>query len=179
MQQFVFGYGSLAADGAAAGEPARLGGHRRVWGVAMDNRVVLPGYKSYVDPATGERPAIFVAFLDIEPDRSAVVDGICIPVDDELLAALDARERNYDRHDVTPLMADPPGRVWAYAGSAEGRERLAEGRRTGTAVISREHLELCRAEPDGLPVHDLVRIDHADGHNPWRAGSSAVRAADS
>jgi hypothetical protein len=165
MQEFVFGYGSLAADGFAAGEPAQLAGHRRVWGVAMDNRVVVPGYKSYIDPATGERPAVFVAFLDIEPAPSAVVHGICMPVDHVLLAALDRRERNYDRHDVSALMADPPGVVWAYMGSAAGRDRLAEGRRTGTAVISREHLELCGADPDGLPVHDLVRVDHPDGHN--------------
>jgi hypothetical protein len=155
----VFGYGSLAAAGAAGGMPAQLAGHRRVWGVAMDNRVVVPGYKSYVDPVTGERPAVFVAFLDIEPAAAEVVDGICTPAGDALLAALDARERNYDRQDVTALIADPPGRVWAYVGSAEGRERLAEGRRTGTAVISRAYLELCGAQPDGLPVRDLVRVD--------------------
>src|ERR687894_1532691 len=43
VAQFVFGYGSLAAG--FAGRRARLHGHRRVWGVAMDNRLDIPGYK--------------------------------------------------------------------------------------------------------------------------------------
>ena len=35
------------------------------WGVAMDNRVDVPGYKPYRLRADGSRPAVFVAFLDI------------------------------------------------------------------------------------------------------------------
>ena len=35
----------------------------------MDNRVDIPGYKSYRLRADGSRPAVFVAFVDIEPDR--------------------------------------------------------------------------------------------------------------
>ena len=42
----VFGYGSLVADGA---QPCELRGFRRFWGVAMDNRVDLPGYKHFED----------------------------------------------------------------------------------------------------------------------------------
>ncbi|MGH2917402.1 MAG: hypothetical protein ACRDLS_02220, partial [Solirubrobacteraceae bacterium] len=62
MGQFVFGYGSLAAecDGAAA----RLRDHRRVWGVAMDNSRDLPGYKHYRLRGDASRPAVFVAFVD-------------------------------------------------------------------------------------------------------------------
>ena len=43
----VFGYGSLAEP--RAGRPLRLAGWRRVWGVAMDNRVTIPGYKYFLD----------------------------------------------------------------------------------------------------------------------------------
>lgn len=61
-EQFVFGYGLLAAG--VRGRRARLEGYRRVWGVAMDNRVDIPGYKSYRRRDDGSRPAVYVAFLD-------------------------------------------------------------------------------------------------------------------
>ena len=62
-----------------------------------------------------------------------------------MLAELDERERNYDRHDVTELVdADLGGRVWAYVGSLAGRPRLARGRRRGTAVVARGYLRRCR-----------------------------------
>ena len=72
----------------------------------MDNTRDLPGYKYYVAP-DGTRPAVFVAFLDVAPAAGASVGGVCSPVDATLLAELDARERNYERRDVTALVADP------------------------------------------------------------------------
>lgn len=168
--QFVFAYGSLAAD-AIAPRPARLHGHRRVWGVAMDNRVDIPGYKSYRLRADGSRPAVFVAYLDVVPDAAAVTGGALIAVDDDALRALDARERNYERVDVTEHMeAAPPGTVWAYRGSAAGRSRLAHGRRAGTAVVDAAYATAVRAslaslgleddvDPSPLTLMDLVRIE--------------------
>jgi hypothetical protein len=103
----VFGYGSLLEG--AAGTPCRLPGHRRRFGVAMDNRRTIPGYKYYLDAATGERPAVFVAFLDIVEDPGSAVEGLSFEVDAAALAALDDRERNYRRVEVD-------GRLWAYAG---------------------------------------------------------------
>ena len=139
--QFVFGYGSLAGEHERC-PVARLRGWRRVWGVAMDNSVDVPGYKSYRLRADGSRPAVFVAFLDIEPDPAGSVTGVCAPVHATDLRALDDRERNYDRLDVTAHLDDgPPGRVWAYRGSATGRARLREGLAGGRAVVSREYLD--------------------------------------
>src|SRR5687767_9643026 len=80
----VFGYGSLLE--AAGGTPRRLSGHRRRFGVAMDNRRTIPGYKYYLDAATGERPAVFVAFLDIVEDPGSAVEGISFEVDPATLA---------------------------------------------------------------------------------------------
>src|SRR5436190_2374812 len=118
---FVFGYGSLAGEHERC-PVARLRGWRRVWGVAMDNRVDVPGYKSYRLRADGSRPAVFVAFIDIEPDRVRVVTGVCMPVDPAGLSELDRRERNYDRIDVTAAIEGrAPGRVWAYRRSDAGR----------------------------------------------------------
>lgn len=163
---FVFGYGSLLARGV--GTPCRLGGHRRRWGVAMDNRRTIPGYKYFLEPGGG-RPDVFVAFLDAVPEPGASCAGLAFPVDAAALGELDARERNYRRVDVTALVdADLGGHVWAYLGLEEARERLASGARARTAVVSRAYVEGVRAgfaayglefdtEPE-LPVRDLTLV---------------------
>lgn len=165
MHDWVFGYGSLAAaPGTALADGAwraALRGHRRRWGVAMDNAHDLPGYKWYRLRATGERPQAFVAFLDVVPGDGAV-NGLCLPADATALRRLDARERNYERIDVTELVVDDaggateagdatggdrshggagrrPGRVWTYVGSAAGRGRLERGVREGRALVSQEY----------------------------------------
>jgi Gamma-glutamyl cyclotransferase, AIG2-like len=181
--EHVFGYGSLAAALDGGARVATLRGHRRRWGVAMDNREAIPDYKRFVD-AHGAHPAVHVAFLDLAAGGNGdAVNGVCRPVTARQLAALDARERNYERVDVTALMDDPthpPGRVWAYVGSAAGRARLEAGRRAGCAVVSREYLDLvlrgfarlgaaeltrfhAGTDLDDLPVRDLRRVDL----DPW------------
>ena len=119
-RQFVFGYGSLTARPGPAptrelkerGFVADLAGLRRVWGVAMDNRRDLPGYKYYTD-AGGAR-------------------------------------------------------VWAYVGMAAARERLAEGRRTGTAVIDAGYVRTVEAGFGVLGETELatVRRSLASGDLP-------------
>jgi gamma-glutamylcyclotransferase (GGCT)/AIG2-like uncharacterized protein YtfP len=155
----VFGYGSLAAE--AGGRRCVLRDHRCGWGVAMDNRRTIPGYKYYVDPGTGQRPSVYVTFLCIWPEPGATVDGVVFEVDDVTLAALDRRERNYDRCDVSGLVEpELGGPVWAYVGSAAGRERYAAGRAAGTAVVAEEYLALVPdGDPPDLPVRSLLRRD--------------------
>ena len=174
---YVFGYGSLVLDGdRPAGEfVAELPGFARGWGVAMDNRVSLPGYKRYHDDA-GEAPAVFVAFLDLTPAAAAArVLGVCRPVDAAALAALDNRERNYERVAVSGLIDAGDGLpVWTYLGTAAARARLGAGLATGTAIIHEGYLAAVRRglrtlgevrwaacaaslEPGGLPVRALHR----------------------
>jgi hypothetical protein len=163
----VFGYGSLAVEGEPGGV-ALLPRHRRVWGVATDNVHAVPGYKMYLRRSDGSRPAVYVAFVDYVPDEASAVKGIVRAVTRPQLEALDRRERNYDRVEVTGLLeGDFTGRVWAFRGSAAGRERLRVGREQARAVISRDYLEKVRTglaaigeacEPD-LPVWDLERVD--------------------
>jgi gamma-glutamylcyclotransferase (GGCT)/AIG2-like uncharacterized protein YtfP len=185
--EFVFGYGSLAAlpDAVAASRrPAPEGfvcdlrGHRRQWGVAMDNRRDLPGYKHYTD-GRGERPPVFVCFLDVIGDAppSATVNGLCVPVDSARLAALDDRERNYERHDVSALVDAGGARVWTYVGRRDARLRMrwAVGARravidggyldavaAGFQALGAEEYEACAASllPGRLPVMALTRHDH-------------------
>jgi dephospho-CoA kinase len=141
---------------------ATLRGYRTVWQVAMDNSVDLPGYKYYLDPASGERPAVYVTFLDLTPDPTAMVAGVVFPVDDGTLAALDARERNYERADVTDRI-DPPlgGPVHAYFGSAPAHRRYEAGKAAGTAVIARAYVDAVgpSIEPAPVPIRDLRRVD--------------------
>jgi hypothetical protein len=190
MGDFVFGYGSLAAAVAAElpampgrepceeGFVADLPGFTRGWGVAMDNRRDLPGYKYYT-AADGTRPAVCVSFLDITPAaEAATVNGVCLPVDADQLARLDRRERNYARFDVSDRVPAGGARVWVYAGSAAARERLRGARRDGLAVIDATYLRAveaafavlgagelarCRSslEPGELPVLELVRHELA------------------
>lgn len=122
----------------------------------MDNRVTLPGYKYYVDPATGERPSVHVAFLDLVEDPAGWVDGVLLEVAGEDLAALDARERNYDRQAVE-VDGEP---AWTYVGSSAGRARFAEGLAAGTLVVHAGYLALVGdADPPPCPVVDLRRVD--------------------
>jgi hypothetical protein len=155
----VFGYGSLRAQDG--GVPCRLRDHRLGWDVAMDNREVIPGYKIYLDPQTGVRPAVEVAYLSITPQAGASVDGVAFSVSDARLAELDRRERNYVRRDVTEFVdRELGGRIWAYVGSRAGRLRLARGRCRGTAVVARGYLEkVAVAVPPDLPVRALLRRD--------------------
>ena len=152
--QSVFGYGSLA--GGAGGRPARLRGYRRVWGVAMDNRVDIPGYRSYRRPDDGSRPAVHVAFLDIVEDPGGAVDGVLIAVDDGRLAELDERERNYDRIDVSAAVAGAPGRVWTYRGSDDGRARLRAALAQRDAVVDADYAQAVRATFAVLGIDDDV-----------------------
>jgi hypothetical protein len=145
--QWLFGYGSLVAQPLGRltraihqdGFVADLHGYRRTWGVAMDNRIDLPSYKYYVDPVSGERPPVYVAFLDIEPVGGGSVNGVCVPVTPDQLNSLDRRERQYDRIDVGAQFALVNGPVWVYVGSPAGRERRRAGDRAGATVVAREY----------------------------------------
>lgn len=184
MTDYVFGYGSLAGELAPHGVAAQLGGYRRVWGVAADNRDAIPGYKRYRLRSDGSTPEVFVAFLDLREDPGGSVGGVVAPLEAHELSILDLRERNYDRVEVTDLVDSPvDGRVFTWVGSAAGRARLAEGRRRGSAVVCRDYVEdvhaafrtlgdehyarfVASSSFDGLPVMDLERIDLPDTGTP-------------
>lgn len=149
-----------------------------MWNVAMDNRVDLPGYKYYRHPRGG-RPSVFVTFLNVVARSGQGVNGVLLDVSVADLNALDSRERNYERSDVTSsVMNAPPGRIWAYLGKREARERYESGMATGCAVVCRDYhdrvvgdfgllgeraLAEFQATTDApaCPIVDLVRVDLA------------------
>ena len=106
----------------------------------MDNTRDLPGYKFHVDPDTGERPAAFATFVNIEPDTEGDLNGVVFRADVATLRGFDDRERNYRRQDVGGLLAESfDGPVWAYVGTAAGRRRYEQGRAEHRAVVSRAY----------------------------------------
>jgi cation transport regulator ChaC len=178
--EFVFGYGSLLSrepsERRSRTRPAHLDGFRRTWNIAMDNRVDLPGYKYYRDP-DGSRPPVFVTFLNLRPAPGARVNGVVYELTAQELRALDLRERNYERVEVTDHVAEASaGRVWTYVGRDDARERYETGLTTHRAVVSREYYDevslgfaslgagaldeyTATTDPPACPVRDLERID--------------------
>jgi hypothetical protein len=108
----------------------------------MDNTVDLPRYKYYVDKRTGERPNIFVTFLNIIRSPGDKIGGVLFPVSQSDLALLDERERNYRRIDVShKIDIEVPGAVWTYIGLAGSEKNFWQGLRKNAVVISREYYQ--------------------------------------
>jgi cation transport regulator ChaC len=173
LNEYVFGYGSLVES--AVGVPALLNGWTRRWTVAMDNTVTVAGYKYYL-LASGERWPGCVAYLDMSSDPDSNVNGSCLPVDADMLARLDVRERNYERVDVSDAVAPRLGPTWAYVGRPASRRRARSARTNGTLAVARAYVDGVRAGferlgPDqfetftrttdllDMPVLDLLRVD--------------------
>lgn len=157
----VFGYGSLVPAGAGA-RIATLPGRRRTWGVAMDNTADIPGYKHFEEPGTAARPAVWVAFVDLEPAEGREVTGAVADVAEDELAALDRRERNYRRERVMTSA----GEAWTYAGSPDGRARLRRAVYEGRCVVADEYLERVRAGYAALAPDGLERFERETGPLP-------------
>ena len=150
---YVFGYGSLVGGRSdlLTHHVVHVAGFRRRWNVAMDNRATLPGYKYYVDPVTGSRPALFVTFLNVVEDRSSIINGVLLPTRDRDLDSLDLRERNYFRLEVTDhVVEDVDSRVWVYIGSEAARRRYETGMTEGTAVVEEDYYNSVRSRFQGL-----------------------------
>ena len=150
---YVFGYGSLTHGHSdlLTDHMAHVSGFRRRWNIAMDNRASLPGYKYYVDPATGSRPALFVTFLNVVEDLSSVTNGVLLPVRTRDLDSLDLRERNYSRLDVTDQVVEEVScRVWVYIGSDAARRRYERGKAEGTAVVDEDYYNSVRSRFEAL-----------------------------
>lgn len=175
MTDHVFGYASLvglraaySGDGGEAPQPGRLYGFRRRWGVAMNNWEGEEGGKHFLDAATGGRPRIRVAYLDIYPQPGSLLNGLALPVDPERLAALDAREANYERIEVTRAF-EPPllGRVFTYLGLPAARERCRQGAAAGDLVVSSAYVSAVRHAFKGLAPDALEEFDRTTDPCPF------------
>jgi hypothetical protein len=167
---YVFGYGSLVelresltVEGAAFPALAgRLRGFRRLWGAAMNNWETAADEKHYVDSGSARKPHVRVAFLDVEEEAGATVNGLAIPVDAARLAEFDAREVNYSRVDVSAAFEPPTGhRVYTYRATAGARARLEAGVAEGNLVASRAYFELVRRAFANLDAGALAEFERS------------------
>lgn len=188
---YVFGYATLVGlrerlrvgDVKLAPLPGRLRGFHRTWGVAMDNWDAVNDPKHFVDRKTGGRPQVRVAYLDIYERQGSTVNGLALPVDATRLVALDAREVNYERIDVSEAfehvedvsageredadapaggaggMRASPRRVFAYVGTEAARERCRAGAAEGNVCVSADYVATVRRAferftPDALAEYE-------------------------
>ena len=165
---YVFGYGSLVelteplvSDGHVFPVvPGRLLGFRRFWGAAMNNWEATEAEKHFVDPASGLKPRVKVAYLDIEEESGSAVNGLAIPVDATRLATLDLREINYSRIEVTPAFEPAiEHRVFTYVGTDAARERRRLEIPDAAVHVSRQYVSRIRRAFEALGPEALAEYE--------------------
>lgn len=173
---YVFAYASLVglreafAVGGVEHEPVagRLRGFRRSWGAAMDNWDAANDHKYFVEPGTGERPRLRVAYLDVEPSEGGTVNGLAILVDAARLLVLDAREVNYSRIDVSGAFEPSlPQQVFTYVGTEAARERCRQGAAAGDVFVSRDYVAAVRRAFEQLAPEARAEFDRTTEPLPF------------
>ncbi len=172
---YVFGYASLVALEDAGALPGRLRGYRRRWGAAMNNWEGGEGAKHWLDRASGERPRIRVAYLDLREEEGSAVNGLALPVDADRLAELDAREINYARIDVStafqpsgwPPPSDEVPRVFTYVGLDAARERCRRGAAEDNIFVSSDYAAGVRRAFEQLAPGALAEFDRTTDPLPF------------
>jgi hypothetical protein len=147
---YVFGYGSLAelTEPLVVGEqlypavPGRLHGFRRRWGVAMSNWEASADEKHFVDPESGLKPTLAVAYLDIEEAADEAVNGLANP-GRRGAAARARRARDQLRADrgVGCVRAVVGARGLRLPRDRSGATAQSRGRRWGRIFASRQYVE--------------------------------------
>lgn len=179
---YVFGYASLVALEDAGALPGRLRGYRRCWGVAMNNWEGGEDAKHWLDRATGERPRIRVAYLDLREQEGSSVNGLALPVDADRLAELDVREINYERVEVTDAFeptpaaehsaatgpaTDRPMRVFVYVGLPTARERYRQGVAEDNVFVAGDYASSVRRAFEGLGQDAVPEFERTTDPSPF------------
>lgn len=181
---YVFGYGSLVElieplveDGHVFPPmPGRLCGFRRFWGAAMNNWEAGDAEKHFVDPGSGLKPRIKVAYLDIEEQAGSTVNGLAIPANEGRLADLDLREVNYSRIDVSAAFRPRiPHRVFTYVGTDAARERSRHQTPDAGVHVSRQYVERIRQAFAALGPDALAEYERTTEPLPFRERDLELR----
>lgn len=152
---WVFGYGSLVSPesfGHTLGRvltrgvdvhPATVTGFGRRWNYGVMTAI------GESEEADGTRRAWTVVALGITTSEHETVNGVVAWVADGELDALDRRERNYDRVDVSDRITIvgqvDRGPVVTYVPRAEPVEWYEAARDRGTAAVERRYWDLVDA----------------------------------
>jgi dephospho-CoA kinase len=165
---WVFGYGSLVAPASLAKTIGRevdpdvdvvvasLAGFGRRWNYGSMH---LRGdwHHEGVDVRRG-----VVVSLGLEAASDESCNGVIVRVTADELAALDWRERDYQRTDVTDLIeadANVDGPIVTYVPNASSIERYQAARDAGRAAIRRTYWDLVREAFASLGQHHLHRYE--------------------
>jgi cation transport regulator ChaC len=167
LSTWVFGYGSLvspislgatidrAVDLADGGwSEATIGGWGRRWNYGVGH-----WYGVHRDPGGAELSVTIVA-LGLAAAADETTNGVVVRVDDEELARLDRRERDYDRVDVTEAVEAPvplDGRVVTYVPRPSAVERYESARDSGRAAIEQRYWDLVEGAFAALGTDRLDR----------------------
>lgn len=161
---WVFGYGSLVSPASLARtigrtvDPthdvlvAHLDGFGRRWNYGS---IHLRGDWRHGDVEV--RRGVVVS-LGLEVADAETCNGVIVRVTAEELAALDWRERDYERTDVTDRIAVEgvaSGPIVTYVPRPSAVERYEAARDAGRAGIRRSYWELVREAFTGLGEHHL------------------------
>jgi hypothetical protein len=172
----VFGYGSLVelseplevAGRLFPAVPGRLHGFRRGWRAAMNNWEATEEEKHFVDPESGLKPRIRIAYLDIDERQGASVNGLAIPVDATRLEGLDVREVNYRRIDVSSCFQPRiPHRVFSYRGTDAARARCRHAAHDAEIHVSRQYVARIRSAFAALGADQLAEYDRTTEPLPF------------
>lgn len=153
---WVFGYGSLASPSSLA----RTIGREVAWGDDV-HRATLDGWGrrwNYGSPRTGvswthgeaEIMDGVMVCLGIVDDPGGTISGVVFAVDDAELAALDRRERDYHRIEVTTATAvhgdvAATASIVTYVPRTSSIERYERARSIGSAAIRQTYWDLVDA----------------------------------
>lgn len=147
---WVLGFGSLvdpddplvrrlAIEGRAV--PGEVTGMRRTWAAGLENRAPENDGKHHLDEH-GARPDVCVAALSADEHPGSAINVLALPVDADALARTDARERGYERLEVSDRFSVRlDGPVWIYRATASARRSLARADEHGRAVVSRAYVD--------------------------------------
>ena len=167
LRDWVFGYGSLVSPKSLArtirrvavpGEnfhEAVLAGYGRRWnyGVMHITATWTSESGETIDDGT-------IVALGVIPADDESVLGVVAQLSEEELAALDHRERNYTRVDVTEQVASEAsigGRVFTYVPRNASIETYQAARDAGRAGIRRTYWDLVQAAYGELGADQLER----------------------
>jgi len=165
---WIFAYGSLvsprsltstigrAVDPATEMHLAHVHGYGRRWNYGSMN---MRGdwHHDGVDVTEG-----VVISLGLQAVADEVCNGVVVHITSEELVALDWRERDYERTDVSDLTAVDAridGPVHAYVPRPSAVERYQAAREAGRAAIRQTYWNLVREAFGTLGDHHLIRYD--------------------
>ncbi len=175
---------TLGADYAGPFVRCRLDGWRRTWGATMPNQAF------FYETEEGKVYPRQIAYLDVEPAPEGRVNCTVIVVDEEQLAAMNAREWIYEAEVVTDALRGVQvvgGDALVYRASPGHRRDLEAG--LPDVAIRQTYLDGLNSMLQGLdadqrsrfvattevaPPH-LVVDDSLDPNrpNPWEAAGAA------